>query len=114
MSNLIFPDFGNTGDTQALPLIEARHLPEDVLRARYAAYVDDLACTLGRKDFPADFPWDVEAMTVAQILQAVETHAYFFDPAGKHPRPAYDRQKVADDEQMVLDLMQASDHARAG
>jgi hypothetical protein len=114
MSNLIFPDFGNVGDTPALPLIEAQHLPEGVLRDRYTAYVDDLACTLGRKDFPADFPWDVEAMTVAQILQAVEAHAYFFDPAGKHRRPAWGRQKMADDEQMVLNLMRASDHARAG
>jgi hypothetical protein len=71
-----------------LTVMEAKHLPEDVLRKRFRLITLDIRDAFSVKSLPPDFPQDVAGMSRAEILAAVKEHAYWYDPLGGHPAPA--------------------------
>lgn len=75
-----------------LTIEEARMLSDRELHRRVRTIVQDLEMTMGRGVLPPDLPWQASAMTREELLSAVETHAYWFDPRGRHPYPGPDRQ----------------------
>jgi hypothetical protein len=80
------PSLGDDDDPYLnLTIEDARNLPLPELRRRVKAIVNDLAGTMGRGSLPSDLPWRPADLTREQLLAAIERHAYWFDPHGKHP-----------------------------
>ncbi|MFE0758759.1 hypothetical protein ACFW16_32680 [Inquilinus sp. NPDC058860] len=75
-----------------LTIEEAQTLSDRELHRRVRTIVQDLEATFGRGVLPPDLPWRASAMTRDELLLAVETHAYWFDPRGRHPYLGPDRQ----------------------
>jgi len=93
--NAVLAGLGDSDDDDAsltLTVEEARMLNDRELHQRVRTIVQDLEATFGRGVLPTDLPWRVSAMTRAELIQAVEDHAYWFDPQGGHPYPGTIRQ----------------------
>lgn len=67
-------------DEFSLSAEEARSLPEAELRERFHEIVVELVGCFGSAELPAIFARHVSTLTHDEILMAIETHNYWFDP----------------------------------